>query len=240
MPGSPQGQGCLAGLALLSPSPLPSAALPLLPPPRLCPPAQPHGSSSSPQQLGGVLGKRAAPPSHQIPSPLQPRAGWMLAGMCPILGRTKEPGEPPSWGKHPGGLGEVHLHALLCREGPLSCSLPMTVPEERVLPHGTSIPLGRPRSPGLLRGTQGMLVLAMLTSFSFPFLQQGSKALCSPCAPGKPGGQVHAAPPCPDPGVPGGSWGAAAPGSPRLLSSSRSAQGRVSRGERGGRRGVGK
>lgn len=53
-------------------------------------------------------------------------------------------------------------------------------------------------------------MLAMLTSFHFPFLPWGSTSRCSPCAPDELGGggiKPALTAPCPEPRVPAGSWG---------------------------------
>lgn len=121
VPGSPQGMGLppWAGSAATKP------------PPHRCSPSSPPTSSllssTAPWQLIPGPGEKGCSPL-QTPSPSQPRAGWMLAGRHPIPGRTEEPREPLSWGKHARGLREAHLHPPLCQEAPPSWSLPMFVP----------------------------------------------------------------------------------------------------------------
>lgn len=224
-----------------SPSSFPSSSLP---------------SSTAPLQLilsptaPGSPGEKGWSP-HQIPSPIQPREGWMLAGRHPVPGRTEEPREPPSQGKHARGLREAHLHPLLCPEAPRSRSFPMVMPEERVLRH-CSAPAGTKSHPWpaslwdgyQAQGNSGKPKDARTHHahlFPLPFSPVGKQSsLLSTCSSQAWGVKPTVPPPCLDPGVLGGSWGPAAPRSPRLLFSSRAAQGRVNRGERGGRRGVGK
>lgn len=213
VPGSPQG----TGLVLLPSSPLAVVPLPLLPPAHFSPP-QLILSPAAPEGPGEKGCSPLQPPAHAAKHRLDAGKGHL------ILGRTEEPGDthgeertpgkptPPS--ALPGAPSIPEVAVFVSCDTALSPWSPRAVPSQH--PAGMAT---EPRAPLV---SPGMLAPATLTSFPFPFLPWGSNAGCFPCAAAEPeGGRVLAAPAVPGARGPGRELGPAAPGSPRLLCSSR-------------------
>lgn len=203
VPGCPWAWGCLSRLSLPPASPPPVAALPLLSPPRLSPPAQPRCSSSSPQQLQGVLEKRAAPPTKFQAQSSQGKAGCWQGGILSQAGPRSQ--ESPRHRENMPGVSGKPTSTLRSARRPLSpgvCrwSCQRSVSYDTALPPWApkaipgQHPSGMATKPRATPVSPRMLVLTTLTSFLFPFLPWGSKALCSPCAPAKPGGSSPRSP----------------------------------------------
>lgn len=207
------------------------AVVPLLPPP---PPFSPPQLILSPTAPEGPGGKGCSP----FQLPVHPAKHWVLEGGRLTLGRTEGPGATHSE-ESTAGKQKTPQGSPLCREPSPSWRLPCDTALSPRLPRAVprQHPAGMATEPGAPRVSPGMLALATLTSFSSPCLPWGREAGCCPCAPAEPGAGPVPLPrePCPEP-VP--ELGPAAPGSARLLCSSRAGQGE--RGERGGRRGGGK
>lgn len=152
-------------------------------------PAQPHGSSSYSQKLRGLLRKRAVPHSKSQPMPAM---GRLYAGReAPHPWRD----QGAKRGKHdktmPGVPGSSPPPCTSPEEIPPTWSLPTPMPEAHVLWH-CSVPAGTESCPRQAshwdshraQRTPVSPEMLVLTSIPFSFFPWGSKALCSPCAPG--------------------------------------------------------
>ena len=202
----------------------------------------PRGSSSSPQQLQGVVGKRAAPLSKSPAHLRQGQAGCWQGGTSSWAGARSR--ESPRHGENmPGVSGKPTSTLHSDRRPPLSWSLPMPVPEERV-PRHRSASAGtksRPRPASRwdshrAQGNSGKPRDARTRHahlFPLPFSLMGKESsllsICSSRAQGSRGrgGQAHGSPTVPGPRGPGWELGAGSAwvSSPALLQPRRAGQG---------------